>query len=154
FNATATAGTATAVVVTTAPSANAGRGVPFAQQPVLHLEDANGNAVAQAGVNVQATVTAGAGTPGGTATVATDASGVATFTDLSIDGGVGAHTLSFDAATLTGVTANLVVTAPPTGSDDTVAGTSAPGNDLHTALNTALVVAAAGTENLLANDDL
>ena len=63
---------------------------------MIQLRDANGNAVSQAGVSV--TVTASGGTLGGTASATTNASGVATFSGLSISGLAGGYTphLPFD----------------------------------------------------------
>jgi hypothetical protein len=102
------AGTATQLSITTQPSATAQSGVPFAQQPVIQLRDAGGGAVSQAGVNVTVTIASGGGTLGGTTTVATNASGVATFTNLSITGLPGDRTLGFAATGLTGVTSGVV----------------------------------------------
>ncbi len=109
---TIAAGTATQLTVTTQPSGSAPSGVAFAQQPTVQLRDGSGNAVAQAGVNVTAVIASGGGTLGGTATVATDASGLATFTNLSISGIVGGRTLRFDAAGLTSATSNTVTITP------------------------------------------
>src|SRR5437667_9166911 len=56
FTADGTAGAAGRVAFTTAPSSAGQSGVALAQQPVLQLEDANGNPVSQSGVVVTATV--------------------------------------------------------------------------------------------------
>src|SRR5207244_2545318 len=56
FTATGTAGAASQLVLTTPPSSTARSGVPLAQQPIVQLQDANGNLVNQAGVVVTATV--------------------------------------------------------------------------------------------------
>ena len=59
-------------------------------------------------------IATGGGTLGGTSTIATNASGVATFTDLSWFGTTGSRTLSFSATGLTGATSasfNLTVGA-------------------------------------------
>lgn len=102
-------GAATTLAIATQPSATAANAAPFAQQPVVRLQDASGNPVSQAGVNVTAAIAApGAGTLGGTATVATDASGTATFTDLAITGTVGSYSLDFTATALTGATSNAI----------------------------------------------
>src|SRR5207253_352645 len=55
FTATGTAGAATRLVLTTPPSATAQSGAPLVQQPVVQLQDANGNSVSQGGVVVTAT---------------------------------------------------------------------------------------------------
>ncbi|NOT08548.1 MAG: hypothetical protein HOP28_10125, partial [Gemmatimonadales bacterium] len=105
---TIAAGPASQLTITTQPSAAAQSGVAFAQQPVLQLRDAAGNAVSSAGVNVTAGIATGGGTLGGTATVATDAAGIATFTNLAITGTAGDRTLSFISGSLTGATSGVV----------------------------------------------
>jgi hypothetical protein len=86
----------------------------LAQQPVIQLRDAGGNPVSLAGVMVTAGVASGGGTLGGTASVATDATGAARFTDLSITGTIGNRTLGFSAPSLTGATsATVTLTAGP-----------------------------------------
>jgi hypothetical protein len=103
---TLTAGAATKLAITTQPSSTAQSGVAFPQQPALQLQDVSGNAVAQAGVTVTATPSAGA--LGGTPTAATDASGTATFAGLSITGPAGSYTLDFTAPGLAGVTSATI----------------------------------------------
>src|SRR5439155_1296794 len=95
------AGAATQLTLTTQPSATAQSGVAFAQQPVVQLRDGDGNAVNQAGVTITAAIATGGGTLGGTVTAATNGSGVASFTNLSISGTAGDRTLSFSATGLT-----------------------------------------------------
>src|SRR5207248_1114800 len=87
--------------LTTQPSATAQSGVAFAQQPVIQVRDASGNAVSQAGVTVTAAIATGGGTLGGTLGSATTAGGTASFTNLSISGTAGDRTLSFSATGLT-----------------------------------------------------
>jgi len=100
--------------ITTQPSSSAANGTPFAQQPVLQLRDASGNAVSQSGVAVTASIASGGGTLGGTITVSTDGLGIARFTNLSISGTIGNRTLGFSSPGLTGVTSGTVnVTAGP-----------------------------------------
>ncbi|MCX6992855.1 MAG: hypothetical protein NT011_06900, partial [Kiritimatiellaeota bacterium] len=78
-----TAGTATKVAFTTEPSASTVAGVAFARQPVVTIQDANGNTVTTATDQVILTKKTGTGSLNGT--VAMDAvAGVATFTDISI----------------------------------------------------------------------
>ena len=81
---TITAGTATKVALTTQPSASTAAGTAFAQQPVVTIQDAQGNTVTSATDNVTIALTTGTGTLSGTATVAAVA-GVATFTGLKIN---------------------------------------------------------------------
>ena len=112
---TVTAGGASQLTITTQPSAAAASSVVFAQQPVLQLRDAVGNAVNQAGVGVTVTIATGGGALGGTTTVLTNAAGVAIFTDLSITGVIGNRTLSFSATGFTGVTSSAVNLTPGVG---------------------------------------
>ncbi len=107
---TLAAGAAAQVVIATQPSATAVNGAAFATQPVARIADAGGNFVLQAGINVTAAIAAGGGSLGGVATVATDASGIATFSGLSITGTAGNHTLSFASAGLSTATSTTVAT--------------------------------------------
>jgi adhesin/invasin len=108
------AGAATQLAINVQPSTSAQSGVALPQQPSVQLQDASGNPVAQSGVVVTAAIATGGGTLGGTLTATTNASGVATFTNLSITGLVGDRTLSFGATGLTGVTSNAIsLTAGP-----------------------------------------
>src|SRR5205814_450493 len=97
---TITAGTATQLSITTQPSATAQSGVAFAQQPVVQLRDASGNAVSQAGVTVTAAIATGGGTLGGARTAARTAGGEASCTNLAIRGTAEDRTLSFSATGL------------------------------------------------------
>src|SRR5205814_1553056 len=105
---TVTAGAATQLAITTQPSASAQNGVAFAQQPVIQLQDASNNAVSQPGVVVTASIATGGGTLGGTLTATTNASGVATFANLSITGTAGPRTLTFTASGLTPTTSSSI----------------------------------------------
>src|SRR5207247_2421769 len=67
-----------------------------------------GNAVSQAGVTVTAAIATGGGTLGGTLTAATNGSGVASFTNLTITGTAGDRTLSFSATGLTVATSGTI----------------------------------------------
>ena len=103
------AGSASALRITTQPSATATTGVAFATQPVVQLVDAAGNAVAKAGTPVTAGISSGGGTLGGTLTVTTDAGGVGRFTDLTITTATpGVRTLIFASAGLASVTSSGV----------------------------------------------
>lgn len=100
---TLTPGAATNLTITTQPSAAAVRGVAFAQQPVIQIRDAAGNAVSQLGTTVTASLATGTVTLGGTLTTTSNASGFATFLNLTLTG-FGVRTLNFAAAGLTGAT--------------------------------------------------
>ena len=107
--ATATAGAAAKLAIVTQPSSNAQSGQPLATPPAVRLTDAYGNAVAQSGVQVTASLAndnGGHTLTGNTAT--TDANGLATFTSLAIAGPTGLVSLSFGAANLTSVTSGTI----------------------------------------------
>jgi hypothetical protein len=70
---TVTAGVASKLAVTTQPSTSAQSGVVFGQQPVIQLQDASGNDVSEAGVEVTVEIASGGGALGGTVTATTDA---------------------------------------------------------------------------------
>src|SRR5207237_637102 len=105
---TITAGAATQLIHTTHPSSTAQGGVAFAQQPVVQLRDARGNAVSQAQVTVTAAIATGGGTLGGTLTATTNGSGVASFTTPPSTAAPGDRTLSFSATGLTSATSTTV----------------------------------------------
>jgi Domain of unknown function (DUF1929) len=122
FVATATDGETPILAMQTQPSSAAQSGVEFAVQPVVQLKDPAGNDLAQSGLDVTASIV-GTGTLGGTVTQATDASGLATFTDLKITGPAGSYTLQFTAPgttqavstpiTIGGAAAGIVITTNP-----------------------------------------
>jgi hypothetical protein len=103
-----TAGPAAVLSISTQPSSSAASGAAFAQQPIVRLRDGSGNVVSQAGVNVTVVIASGGGAIGGTTTIATDAGGIATFTNLSIIGTIGARTLRFSASGFPNVTSSSV----------------------------------------------
>ncbi len=100
FEATATAGNPTQLAITRQPI-GASSGTALTTQPIIEIRDAAGNRVPGATNAVTVSVESGGGSVGGTTTVnAVD--GVATFTDLRLNGG-GTKTLRFSAAGLTPV---------------------------------------------------
>ncbi len=106
FTATGQAGSAGKLAITTQPAATAQSGVAFSQQPVIQLQDINGNNLTTNGVAVVATAP-GSVTLGGNTTVFT-VNGVATFTNLALAGAVGSYQLSFSGSQLTGVTSSAI----------------------------------------------
>ena len=103
------------LVMVTQPSATASAGVAFATQPSVQLQDSFGNNVSiPGGRTVTASVATGAGTLAGTLTATTNASGVATFATLQLDGATGARTLRFSSAGLTAAESQTVVLGPGT----------------------------------------
>lgn len=115
---------ATQLSIHAPPSAIAPSGVAFAQQPEIQLRDGGGNAVGQSGITVQVAITAGGGVLGGTTEATTNATGLATFANLSIAGTIGNRTLAFIAPGLTVATANVTVVAGPAARAVKVAGDS------------------------------
>lgn len=108
---------ASRLVMVTQPSGTATSGVQLATQPAVALRDAYGNHVPQSGIGVTAAILTGGGTLGGSAVVATDPNGVATYQNLSITGTAGDRTLGFSAPGLTGATSGVIsvaASAPPT----------------------------------------
>ncbi|MGH7567794.1 MAG: Ig-like domain-containing protein [Gemmatimonadales bacterium] len=103
-----TPGPAAKLAITTQPSSSVPSGTVFPQQPVIQLQDANGNAVPQSGTGVTALIASGGGALGGTPTVPTNAGGAAPFTNLMITGTAGARTLRFRTTGLDSVTSNAV----------------------------------------------
>jgi len=109
FTATGTAGAATKLALTTAPSNSAQSGVAFTQQPVVQLQDVNGNAVSETGTGVTAVVATGpAGATLANATATTGGTGAASFSGLAISGPVGSYTLRFESGTLTAATSETI----------------------------------------------
>jgi hypothetical protein len=89
------AGAPTRLSLSTQPPGGASSGVALSPQPIVQVLDAAGNPVPQAGVNVTAALTGATGTLGGTTTIATNASGAAAFTDLTITGPSGSYSFQF-----------------------------------------------------------
>lgn len=81
------------IEVTQQPSANAESGVAFDQQPAVTITDGDGSPVV--GEDVTVSLFSGTGTLNGTLTVATNGSGVAQFSGLSINGDEGNYSLAF-----------------------------------------------------------
>ena len=97
--------------IVTPPSPTAQAGVPLSVQPVVSVKDRFGNTVGST-ATVQAVIGAGAGALAGTTTV-TAVGGVATFTDLRIDGLIGTRSLQFTAGAITSAPSDVVVAAGP-----------------------------------------
>ncbi len=97
-------GNAAVLTLTTQPSTTGVVAVALPTQPAVQLRDAAGNAVAASGVQVTASVVSGSVTFAN-ATATTNASGVATFSGLSMAALVGSYTLRFGASGLTPVNA-------------------------------------------------
>ena len=85
---TLSAGSGSKLSISTPPPASVPSGQAFGV--AVQLLDGSNNPVAQAGVTVTAAISSGGPTLGGTTNVQTDASGVATFSNLTITGAIGA----------------------------------------------------------------
>jgi hypothetical protein len=94
---------------------NAVAGAPISPSVTVQLQDASNAPVAQAGTNVTLALASGTGTLGGTATQATNASGLATFAGLSVNL-AGTKTASASSSGLTGATSSpfVISAATPT----------------------------------------
>jgi adhesin/invasin len=111
FRATATPGTPPGIRILTEPSPAARHGVRLARQPVVRLTDPGGADLSREGVAVSVSLGAGVGRLRGTATVTTDAAGVATFPDLALEGPPGSYTLAFGASGFTGAVSQPITLA-------------------------------------------
>ncbi|MEW6510857.1 MAG: FlgD immunoglobulin-like domain containing protein [Bacteroidota bacterium] len=113
------------LVITTQPSAAATAGVVFATQPVVQVQDNNGNLVStDNGRTVTAARLTGTGTLQGITTAST-VNGVATFTNLSYNIAE-TITIRFTATGLTPDTSNSVVVGPATAAQLTIATQPSP----------------------------
>lgn len=108
FQATAVAGAPPGMRLVTQPSGSARHGALLNRQPVIQLIDPSGAALSQAGVDVTVGAASGGGQVRGTLPRTTDGNGRATFTDLSLVGPAGEHTLAFSANGFTGAISNPV----------------------------------------------
>ena len=106
FTETATTGPPTQFVFVTSPSSTGQIGVPLSAQPALQMKDSAGNPVSASGFVVTANIFAGTGTLTG-ATATTDAFGLATFTNLTINGTAGGFTLTFTSPGYSGTGADI-----------------------------------------------
>src|SRR5205823_5913121 len=109
FTATGTPGAAARLALTTPPSSTAQNGVPFAQQPVLQVQDVNGNPISQSGTTVTASIASGpSGATLGNATATTGSNGAASFSGLRLSGTAGSYTLRFEAPGLAAATSGTI----------------------------------------------
>ncbi len=91
----ATAGVPSNFTLEQAPATDGIAGQVLEQQPRVQLRDDAGHAIELAGVSVTAVLTSGPGQLIGTLAATTDARGVASFTNLRIDGAAGVYALAF-----------------------------------------------------------
>jgi hypothetical protein len=126
FVATAVAPSTPRLGIKTQPSTSATSGTALEVQPAIQLEDGDGNPVADANVDVTASLASGDGTLGGTSTVKTDGSGVATFTDLAITGPAGSYVFRFTSPGRTQVLANPITLGSSGGGSSVTITTNPP----------------------------
>jgi alpha-tubulin suppressor-like RCC1 family protein len=99
---------ATQLALAVAPAAVAQSGALLAPQPVIQLQDAQGNPVAVRNKVVLVALAAPGGTLTGTLQAKSDDAGRATFTNLAIAGPVGPRRLRFDSQGLLSVTSATI----------------------------------------------
>ena len=101
-----------ALAMVTQPSVTATNGTALAQQPVVRITELDGTPLPQGGVPVTVSLTGNGATLSGTTTVNTNASGVASFSGLTITGTVGSFTLGFAAPGLAPITSAPITLGP------------------------------------------
>ena len=102
-----TTGVAARLAFTVPPPATAATGVPLSPQPVLQLQDAEGNDIAREGVVVTAQIGAGGGSLAGGTSATSDAGGRVAFADLALRGSTGTQRLIFAAEGFASATARV-----------------------------------------------
>jgi adhesin/invasin len=108
---TVNAAAATQVVMVTQPANWTSGTTSGSTQPAVRLQDTFSNNVLQSGVTVTASKASGTGTLSGTLSVLTNASGIATFTNLSVTGnltGYGSHSFTFASGGVTSATSSTI----------------------------------------------
>jgi len=96
------------LALVTAPPAAAQSGVALTPQPVIQVQDASGNSIADQGRQVLAVLAGQGGTLIGTLEARTDATGKATFTNLGLSGPPGQRIIRFDSPGLRSVLADPI----------------------------------------------
>jgi adhesin/invasin len=102
---------ASKVVMVTQPSNWTSGTTAGATQPSVRIQDAFNNNILQSGITVTASKASGTGTLSGTLSVLTNASGIATFTNLSATGtltGYASHSFTFSSSGLTSATSSTI----------------------------------------------
>ena len=112
-----TVGATTQLVFTTQPSGGTG-GTAFGTQPVVTVEDANGNKITTSSASITLTITSGTGASGATLAATTNplaaSSGVATFSGVSINLAGTGYTLTATSSGLTAATSSsFTITVGP-----------------------------------------
>jgi hypothetical protein len=104
-----TPGTATQLIFTTPPSTSGTAATPWAQQPVVTVEDAFGNVATNYNTGVTLAINTGTGTLTCTTNPVTPSSGVATFSGCSLDKAT-SYTLKATSGTITDSTTHPSIT--------------------------------------------
>lgn len=124
-----TAGPPTALAMVTQPPATAASGETLSPAPAVRLVDQSGNPVAHADTAISVAVSP-SGSLGGTTTVATDATGLATFPGLFITAPSGDYQLDFSAAPLTGTSSGTITLTAASGLSITTQPSATVRNDI------------------------
>ncbi|HUR94056.1 MAG TPA: Ig-like domain repeat protein [Gemmatimonadales bacterium] len=95
----------------TQPAGSAVPSQPLERQPEVELVAADGDAIQQPGVTVDAELASGSGLLAGTASGTTDGNGRVKFGDLAIDGAPGTYAIRFSSPGLTPVVSDPIVLA-------------------------------------------
>jgi hypothetical protein len=134
------------LMLRTQPSGSATIGQAFPRQPVVQLRDEQGRDLRAPGIVVTAQIASGSGTLGGTVTSTTGDDGRAGFTDLSISGATGSHTLQFTAAGYTPVVSEAidVQAAAPTATTTTITADDPDPSEIGQAVTVRFAVTASG----------
>ena len=126
FSAMAEAGPVPQLVLATPPSSTALSGVVLNQQPIVIVEDGNGEPLG-GGIAVTASLLGG-GTLAGTTTVSSDGYGEVHYTDLALSGPDGSYILAFTAQNMVGVQSGTITLSSGSGqSGQLVIKTQPPG---------------------------
>jgi hypothetical protein len=111
---TIAAGAVAKLSMATQPSATVPNGQVFPAQPIVQLQDADGNPVSQSGVSILAALIGSGGTLSGGSSVSTDANGQAKFSGLKITGDVGNYQILFSSTVTTSTASSVIaLTAGP-----------------------------------------
>lgn len=112
-NGVASTAGATKLVLMQAPSTVAAIRTPFAVQPVVQIQNSNGEPVSDSGTVVTVSVASAVVALSGTTSAASNKNGTITFTNLAISGRAGLTTLVFSATGLATVSAPVTTTPGP-----------------------------------------
>ncbi|TSA19704.1 MAG: carboxypeptidase regulatory-like domain-containing protein [Actinomycetales bacterium] len=108
-NVTLSAGAATQISMSVQPSSSITNGSNVGATTAVLVRDSGGNAIS--GATATVTVSGGSAVFGGTKSQVTNASGIATFNDLTLTGATGTYTLTFASGSLSVNSTTITLTA-------------------------------------------